>query len=169
MAAKAASLAWMLAMSQRKIHACPSLLGIITSSNVAASYRIVAQPDVKSVIQPRLLQQNGVCLASVYDLNGMSSWPRSMLKATVNVVASFALPCSDAAAAPPELMHRQEAAGRLVDVHDAVCAGSVLVHQPAQLDEEPVRVSVLLLRAVELFHALGRLLATQSACHARAV
>ena len=58
-------------------------------------------------------------------------------------------------------MHRQEPAGRLVDVHDAVCADSVLVHQPAQLDEEPVRVGVLLLRTVELFHALGGLLVAQ--------
>ena len=41
MAARVASLAWMLAMSQRRIHACPSLLGFITSSNVAASCRIV--------------------------------------------------------------------------------------------------------------------------------
>ena len=55
----------------------------------------------------------------------------------------------------------QEAAGRLVDVHDAVCADSVLVHEPAQFDEEPVRVAVLLLRAVDLFHALGGLLAAQ--------
>ena len=39
-------------------------------------------------------------------------------------------------------MHRQEAAGRLVDVHDAVCG-------------------VLLLKAVELFHALGGLLVAQ--------
>ena len=58
-------------------------------------------------------------------------------------------------------MHRQEAAGRLVDVHDAVCADSVRARQPAQLDEQPVRVGVLLLRAVELFHALGGLLAAQ--------
>ena len=58
-------------------------------------------------------------------------------------------------------MHQQEAAGRLVDVHDAVCADSVLVHQPAQLDEQPVRVGLLLLRAVELFHALGGLLVAQ--------
>ena len=77
----------------------------------------------------------------------------------------------DAAAAPPDLMHQQEAAGRLVDVHDAVCADSVCAHQPAQLDEQPVRVGVLLLRAVELFHALGGLLlvaqvhATQELLH----
>ena len=68
----------------------------------------------------------------------------------------------DAAAAPSDLMHQQEAAGGLVDVHNAVCADSVLVHQPAQLDEQPVRVDVLLLRAAELFHALGGLLAAQA-------
>ena len=51
-----------------------------------------------------------------------------MLKATVNVVASFALPCSWACLAPrrpPDLVHREEPAGRLVDVHDAVCAHCV--------------------------------------------
>ena len=68
----------------------------------------------------------------------------------------------DAAAAPPDLMHWQEAAGRLVDVHDAVCADNVLVYQPAPLDEQPVHVGVLLLRAVELFHALGGLLVAQA-------
>ena len=45
-----------------------------------------------------------------------------------------------------------------MDVHDAVCADSVLIHQPAQL----VRVGVLLLEAVELFHALGGLLVAQA-------
>ena len=59
-------------------------------------------------------------------------------------------------------MHRGEAARGLVDVHDAVCADSVLVHEPAQLDEEPVRVGELLLRAVELLQALGGLLAAQA-------
>ena len=61
----------------------------------------------------------------------------------MNVVASFVLPS-----------RAQEAAGHLVGVHDAVCADSVCAHQPAQLDEQPVRVGVLLLRTVELFHAL---------------
>ena len=36
------------------------------------------------------------------------------------------------------------------------------IHHPAQLDEEPVRVGVLLLKAVELFHELGGLLASQA-------
>ena len=54
------------------------------------------------------------------------------------------LRCSTAGPASRRgLMHRQEAAGRLVDVHDAVCAGSVLVHEPAELNEEPVRVGLL--------------------------
>ena len=57
-------------------HAYPSLLGFSVLSNVAVSCRSV------------------VCLAGVYDSTSMSSGPRSMLKATVNVVASFALPCS---------------------------------------------------------------------------
>ena len=52
-------------------------------------------------------------------------------------------------------MHQQEAAGGLVDVNDAVCADCVLVHEPTQLNEQPVRVGVLLLTVVELFQALG--------------
>ena len=59
-------------------------------------------------------------------------------------------------------MHREEAARGLVDVHDAVCADSVLVHEPAQLDEEPVRVGLLQSRAVELLQALGGLLEAQA-------
>ena len=47
-------------------------------------------------------------------------------------------------------------------LHAAVCAGSVLVHEPAELDEEPVRVGVLLLKTVELFQALGGLLAAHA-------
>ena len=77
------------------------------------------------------LRQDGVCLVHLHD---------QMLKATVNVVASLVLPTAGPASRRG-LMHRQEAAGRLVDVHDAVCADSVLVHRPAQLDEEPVRVA----------------------------
>ena len=91
----------------------------------------------------------------------MSSGPRSMLKATVNVVASLVLPRSWACFTPrrPDLMHMQEAAGRLVDVHDAVCTDSVCL---PKLNEQPMRVGVLLLRAVELFHALGGLLVAQA-------
>ena len=63
---------------------------------------------------------------------------------------------------PADLMHGEEAAGRLVDVHDGVCAGSVLVHEPEQLDEEPLRVGLLQSRAVELFQALGGLLEAQA-------
>ena len=63
----------------------------------------------------------------------------------------------DAAAAPPDLTHLKEAARSLVDVHDAVCADCVLVHH-----EQPVRVGVLLLRAVELFHTIGGLLEAQA-------
>ena len=47
MAARVATLAWMLAMSQKRIHACSSLLGLNTSSRVTVSCRIVvvvAQP-----------------------------------------------------------------------------------------------------------------------------
>ena len=124
-----ASLAWMLAISQRRI---PAVLW-----------------RNKTIV----LGQNNVCLARVHDLH------QHIQGATVHAESdcvcrrlprvALHLSLFDAAA----VMHRQEAAGRLVDVHDAVCADSVLVHQPAQLDEEPVRVSVLL-RAVELYHAL---------------
>ena len=77
----------------------------------------------------------------------------------MNVMASFVLPCSWP---HPVLVHWQEAARGLVDVDDAICADSVLVHEPAQLDEEPVRVGVLLLWAVELLQALGGLLEAQA-------
>ena len=96
-----------------------------------------------------------------------------MLKATVNVVASLVLALQlslqHAAAAPSGLMHRQEAARGLVDVHDAVCADSVLVHEPAQLDEQPVRVGLLQSRAVELLQALGGLLVAQAHAVGRAI
>ena len=58
-------------------------------------------------------------------------------------------------------MHREEASRGLVNVHDAVCADSVLVHEPAELDEEPVRVGLLQSRAVELLQALGGLFEAQ--------
>ena len=67
-----------------------------------------------------------------------------------------------AEAAPPDLMHRQEPVGRVVDVHDAVCADSVLVHRPEQLDDEPARVGLLWSMIVELSHALGGLLVAQA-------
>ena len=67
-----------------------------------------------------------------------------------------------AAAAPSSLVHREKAARGLVDVDDAVCADSVLVHQPAELDEHSMRVGVLLLRAVELLEALGGPLEAQA-------
>ena len=78
---RVASLAWTLAMSQRMIHDCPSLLGFSMLSRVAASFKIVA-----------------------------------------------------------------------------VVADSVLLHEPAQLDEQSMRVGVLMFRAVELCQALGGLL-----------
>ena len=53
-----------------------------------------------------------------------------------------------AAAAPSGLMHWEKTARRLINVDDAVCANSVIVHEPAQLDEEPVRVGLLQSRAV---------------------
>ena len=66
------------------------------------------------------------------------------------------------AAAPPDLMHWEEAARSLVDVDGAVCADCVRVHEPAQLDEQSVRVGLLQSRAVELLQALGGPLAAQA-------
>ena len=69
-------------------------------------------------------------------------------------------------------MQREEAARSLVDVDESVCADCVRVHEPAQLDEEAVRVGLLQSRAVELLQALGGLLVaqahpTQESCHPR--
>ena len=72
----AASLAWMLAMSQRKIHDCPSLARFSTSSKAVVSSRIVvvvAQPfsdvtfavrrsfmSISAEIRSRLMQSIGL-------------------------------------------------------------------------------------------------------------
>ena len=122
-----------------------------------------------SVLPPALLRQDGVCLARVHDLH------QHIQRATIHAESdrecrglsrvALQLGVLDAAAAPPDLMHWQEPAGRLVDVHHAVCADAIGAHLPVQLDEQPVRVGELLPRAVELFHALGGLLVVQ--VHAR--
>ena len=95
------SLAWMLAVSQRRIHACPSLPGLSTPSNVAVSCRsvvVVAQPFSDVTWWVRSGQGCSGKTASVLPActicTSMSSGPRSMLKATVYVVASLVLPCS---------------------------------------------------------------------------
>ena len=89
----------------------------------------VLRSDEASALRPGMLQQDGVCLASVHDLH------QHVQRATVHAeddrecrgllrVALY-LSLFDAAAAPPDLVHRQEAAGLLVDVHDAVCADAI--------------------------------------------
>ena len=132
--------------------------------------------DVMSVLWPRLLHQDGVCLARVHDLHqhvqGATVHAESDCERRRLPRVALQLSLLHAPAAPSNVMHREETARGLVDVHDAVCADSVLVHEPAQLDEEPVRVGVLLLRAVELLQALGGLLeaqahATQELLHPR--
>ena len=128
----------------------------------------VLRSDVASVLWPGLLLQDGVCLARVYNLH------QHVQRATVHAEGdrgrrgrrgllgvALQLGLFRAAAAPPDPMH-QEAAGRLVDVHDAVCADCVLVHEPTQLDEQPVRVGLLQSRAVDLLQALGGLLEAQA-------
>ena len=130
----------------------------------------MAQPfsdrDVASVLCPGCSGKTASVLPACTICTSMSKAPRSMLKATRErrglLCVALQLGLFDAAAAPPDLVHREEAARSLVDVHDAVCADSVLVHQLAQLDEQPVRVAVLLLMAVELFHGLGGLLVAQA-------
>ena len=119
-----------------------------------------------SVLRPWLLQQDGVCLARVHDLH--QHVQRTDCECRIRPGVTLQLGLLDAAAAPPDLMHWQEATAGLVDVHEAVCADAIGPHQPAQLDDQPVRVGALLLRSVELFHALGGLLAAQSACAFRA-
>ena len=95
----------MLAMSQRRIHACPSLPRLSTSSSVASRriVVVVAQPLSDVTWRVRSGQDSPSKTASVlpvHDLHSVSSGPRSMLKATVNVVPSFALPCSWACFTP---------------------------------------------------------------------
>ena len=97
--ARVASLAWMLAMSQRRIHDCPSMPGLSTLSILAASCRsvvVVAQPVSDVTWWVRSGQGCSGKTASVLPActicTSMSSGPRSILKATVNVVASLVLP-----------------------------------------------------------------------------
>ena len=89
----------------------------------------VLRCDVASALRPGLLRQDGVCLAGVHDLH------QHVQRATVHAegdrerrglfCVALQLGLLLAAAAPADLMHRQEAAGGLVDVHDAVCADCV--------------------------------------------
>ena len=163
MAARVASLAWMLATSQ--IHASVSArIGDVVQSgresqDCGRRCPAVLCRDVVSVLWPGLLRQDGVCLARVHDLH--KHVHRATVHAEGDLRVTLQLSLFDTAAAPPDLTHRQEDAKRLVDVHDAVCADAKGAHEPAQLDEQPMRVGVLLLRAAELSHALGGLLAAQ--------
>ena len=119
----------------------------------------VLRSDVMSALRPGLLGQDGVCLANVHDLH------QHVQRATVHAEGdckcrgllgvALQLGLFLAEAAPSGLVHRQDAARGLVDVHDAICADNVLLHEPAQLDEEPMRVGLLQSRAVELLQALG--------------
>ena len=115
---------------------------------------------------PGLLRQDGVCLARVHDLHEhvQRSTAHAEGDCECRRLPRVALQLSllHAAAAPSNVMHREETGRGLVDVHDAVCTDSVLVHETAQLDEEPVRVGLLQSRAVELLQALGGLLEAQA-------
>ena len=126
----------------------------------------VLRCDVVSVLWAGMPGLDGVCLAGVYDLHQHAQ------RTTVHAEGdrecpglhriAMQLSLLHAKAAPPDLLHKEEPARRLVDAHDAVSADTMLVHQRAQLDEEPLRVGVLQLTAVELFQALGGLLAAQA-------
>ena len=111
-------------------------------------------------LRPGLLRQDGVCPARVHDLH------QHVQSATVHaegdrerrgllrVALQLSLFDATRSDAPARGGGRSRRCSRRAD---CVCA-----HQPAQLDEEPVRVGVLLLRAVDLFHALGGLLVAQA-------
>ena len=101
MAAMVASLAWMLARSQRMSHACPSLLGV-QHVVLAASCKIlivVAKPFTGVTWWLCSGQSHSGKTASVLPActiyTGMSSGPRSMLKATVNVAAPWCCPAAE--------------------------------------------------------------------------
>ena len=106
-AVNVASLAWMLAMSQRRIHDCPSLPGLSTLSRAAA--RVV------SALRPGAAQaRRRLSCRRARPAPACPAGHGPMLKAIVNVVASLVLPLQlglfRAAAAPSGLMHREEAA-----------------------------------------------------------
>ena len=92
--------------------------------------------DVVGALRPGLLWQDGVCLARVHDLH------EHVQQATVHAEGgserrglprvALQLSLLHAAAAPSNVMHWEETARGLVDVHDAVCADSVHVHEPAE-------------------------------------
>ena len=102
-----ASLAWMLAMSQKRIHDCPSPSWIEHAVQCGCELQerrrrgpAVLRCDVVGALRPGLLRQDGVCLARVHDLHEHVQRSTAMLKATVNVVASLVLPCSWACFTP---------------------------------------------------------------------
>ena len=113
-----------------------------------------------------LLGQDGVCLARMHDLHQHVQRTTAHAEGDCErrglLCVALQLDLLHAAAAPPDLMHRQKAARGLVNVDDAVCADSVLVHEPAELDEEAMRVGLLQSRAVKLHQALGGLLEAQA-------
>ena len=126
----------------------------------------VLRSDVMSALRPGLLGQDCVCLAGVHDLH------QHVQRATVHgesdrecsglLGVALQLGLLRAAAAPSGLMNREKVARGLVDVDDAVGADCVRLHEPAQLDEEPVRVGLLQSRDVELLQAIGGLLEAQA-------
>ena len=79
------------------------------------------------VLRPGLLRQDGLCPARVCDLH--QHVQRTMVHAESDreccgiLCVAQQLGLLHAAVAPPDLLHRQEAARGLVDVDDAVCAG----------------------------------------------
>ena len=93
-----------------------------------------------------LLRQDGVCLARVHDLH------QHVQRATVHAEGDrecrgllyVALQLGLLDAAPPDLMHRQEAAGSLVDVELFRTLGGLLVaqaHAVQELSDPPASVT----------------------------
>ena len=116
-------------MGKRRIHACSSLLRFSTLSILAASCRIVvvvAQPF--SDVTWRVCSGQGCSgkTASVLPActicTSMSSGPRSMLKAIVNVVVALQLGLFDAAAADDALERRRADVSSMFTTRSALTA-----------------------------------------------
>ena len=161
-------------MSQRRIHDCPSLPGLSTSSRVAASCMIVAvvaQPFSEMTWWVRSGQGFSGKTASVLPActicTSMSSGPRSILKATVNVVASLVLPFSWACFAADGIPIRFAAPGgggtRSSSMLTTRSAPTACVSMSQQsLTKRRCALAFWQSRAEALLQALGGLLVAQA-------
>ena len=94
-----------------------------------------------------------MCLASVHDVHHRVQWAAIHAEGDgecrghsgLALQLGLCVFCSDG---PSDRLHRHDTAQGLVYVDHAVCADSVLVHEPAQVDEQPMRVGLLVSGAV---------------------